>query len=229
MTAIRSRVSLASLSAAALALAFGAAAGPVVADEAKPSEPAKPAESAPKAADASAAKAPDFKVKDLDGKERTLAEFKDKWIVLEWANYGCPYVKKHYDPGHMQKLQKTYTDKGVVWLTVCSTEAKHKDYLDAAAFKKAVAEKKAVPTAVLLDTDGAMGKAYGARKTPDMRVISPKGVIVYSGAIDANVDQRADPAKTQNYVVDVLDAVLADKPCPIAKTEPYGCSVKSAR
>jgi peroxiredoxin len=226
MTTIRSRATLAFLSVAALSLAFGSAGGFARADDAKP---AKPAEAAPKAAETAEAKAADFKVKDLDGKERTLAEFKDKWIVLEWANYGCPYVKKHYDPGHMQKLQKTYTDKGVVWLTVCSTEAKHKDYLSADDFKKAVAEKKAVPTAVLLDTDGAMGKAYGARKTPEIRIVNPKGTIVYSGAIDASVDPKADPAKTQNYVVDVLDAVLADKACPIAKTEPYGCSVKYAK
>src|ERR1700741_4670117 len=104
---IRSRFSLATFSLAALALAFGTASGSARADDTKPAEPAKPVEAAPQSGDTAAAKAPDFKVKDLDGKERTLAEFKDKWIVLEWANYGCPYVKKHYDPGHMQKTQKT--------------------------------------------------------------------------------------------------------------------------
>jgi peroxiredoxin len=230
MTPSRSR--LASL-LAALALA-AAAAAPARAEDRKPASPppapapaapAKPAE-APKT---DAKKAPDFKLKDLAGKERSLSEFKDKWVVLEWTNYACPYVKKHYDPGHMQRLQKTYVDKGVVWLSICSSAPGLQGNMSVEDWKKAVADRRTAATAVLLDADGTVGRAYVARKTPEIRVIDPKGTIVYAGAIDASPDQAADPSKTRNYVVEVLDAVLAGKACPIAETTPYGCSVKYAR
>lgn len=191
-------------------------------DDKKPADPAKPGEGDKDKPKEEPPPAPAFKVKDLDGKERTLEEFKDKWLVLEWTNYGCPFVKKHYDGGHMQKLQKTYADKGVVWLTVCSTNTAHKDYLDAEAFKKAAAQKKVASTAILLDADGTMGHLYGAKTTPDLRVISPKGLIVYSGAIDDKPSAQANPAEAKNYVAEVLDAVLAGKPCPIASTKSYG-------
>jgi hypothetical protein len=185
-------------------------------EEPKPEPPAAPeeAEKAPNA--------PAFTVKDLDGKDRTLAEFAGKWVVLEWVNPGCPYVKKFYAPGVMQALQKKYVEKGVVWLSVCSTNPAHKDYKTAEQWKAHVAEAKLGATAVLLDSDGVMGKAYGAMKTPEVRIVCPKGTIQYVGAVDDNKDAKADPATARNYVAEVLDAVLADKTPAVTSAAAYG-------
>ena len=193
------------------------------ADESKPAE--KPPEEKKEPV---LPKAPDFKLMDIDGKERTLAEFKDKWVVLEWTNYSCPFVVKHYKPGAMQALQAKYTAKGVVWLSICSSAEGKQGHLSPADWKKAVADAKASPTAVLLDADGATGLAYGAKTTPDMRVINGKGELVYSGAIDDDPSAKGDPAKASCYVSQVLDAVLEGKTPPVTSTKPYGCSVKYA-
>ena len=168
------------------------------------------------------AKAPDFTLKDLDGKERKLSEFVGKWVVLEWMNFKCPYVKKHYAKGDMQALQKKYTDKGVIWLSICSSADGKEGFLSVEDWKKAVAEKKAVPTALLPDADGKVGHLYNARTTPDMRIVDPKGNLVYTGAIDDTKDAKADPAKCKNYVAEALDAALAGKPLPTPSTTSYG-------
>jgi hypothetical protein len=179
-----------------------------------PAPPAAPA--------AEPAAAPAFSVKDLDGKERTLAEFKDKWIVLEWTNLTCPFVKKHYAPSNMQGLQETYTKKGVVWLTVCSSGPGKPGNMSPEDWKKAVEKEKCHATAVLLDVDGKMGKAYGAKTTPDIRIVDPKGRLAYEGAIDDAPAKDADVTKARNYVREVLDAALAGKPVPVARTKSYG-------
>jgi len=164
-------------------------------------------------------KAPDFTLLDLDGKQRTLKEFKGKTVVLEWCNYGCPYVKKHYKAGNMQALQKEYTKKGVVWLAIMSTNPKHRDYRDAKALKEMNKERRAAPTAMLLDSDGKVGRAYKAKTTPHMFVIDKDGYVIYQGAIDS--DPR-DIKKAKNYVRETLDAVLAKKKVPLAQTTSYG-------
>jgi peroxiredoxin len=166
--------------------------------------------------------APAFKCKDVDGKERTLEEFKDKWVVLEWTNPNCPFVKKFYEPGFMQNLQKTYTAKGVVWLSICSSAAGKEGYFTAEQWKTMIADKKIASTAVLLDADGVMGKAYGAKTTPHIWVIGPKGTIWYTGAIDDTKDKKADPAKAVNYIVQTLDAGLAGKDPAVTETQSYG-------
>ena len=173
--------------------------------------------------------APAFKVKDVDGKERTLEEFKGKWVVLEWTNLGCPFVTKHYDPGAMQALQKTWTDKGVVWLSVCSSAPGKQGSMEPDAWKQAIAEKKIASTAVLLDGDGTMGHAYGARTTPHLWVVCPKGTIWYTGAIDDNPSNAPESKATRNYVVEALEAGLAGKEPEVTETKPYGCSVKYAK
>src|SRR5205085_3436853 len=133
----------------------------------------------------------------------------------------CPFVKKHYTPGAMQALQKKYTEKGVIWLSICSSGKGKEGYIEKAEdWKKAVDERKAAPTAVLPDPDGTVGHLYNARTTPDMRVISPKGLVVYTGAIDDS--PRGDPTKAKNYVADALDAGLLGKPPPVASTKSYG-------
>ncbi|MGH8046260.1 MAG: thioredoxin family protein [Chthoniobacterales bacterium] len=171
--------------------------------------------------------APDFTLKDETGADRSLGDYKGKTVVLEWFNYGCPFVKKHYDSQTMQKLQKAATDDGVVWLSVVSSAPGHQGSLtteEAAAKKKELGMSS---TAVLLDADGKVGHLYDARTTPDMFVINGKGELVYSGAID---DQPSpDPSTLEgatSYVKDALAAVKAGKPVTPAETKSYGCAVK---
>lgn len=173
--------------------------------------------------------APAFVLKDLAGKERSLKEFAGKFVVLEWCNHGCPFVKKHYQKGHMQKLQEKYTKKGVIWLTICSSAEAKQGWMTTDGWKAKNEKIRAKPTAVLIDVDGKIGKAYGAKTTPQICIINKKGVRVYDGAIDDNRSRNTEDIKTsKNYVSLVLDALMAGKPSPIRRTRPYGCSVKYA-
>ena len=174
--------------------------------------------------------APAFTLTDSNGKSHQLSDFKGKTVVLEWINHECPFVVKHYSGGNMQGLQKTYTGKGVVWLSICSSAPGTQGHLSAADWNKTTAEKKASSTAVLIDEDGSVGKLYGAKTTPQMYVINAEGVLVYSGAIDSIKSTSADDiAKAENYVSKALDEVLAGKPVTTATTAPYGCSIKYAK
>ena len=171
--------------------------------------------------------APDFEEKDHSGETRRLNDFKGQWVVLEWFNEGCPYVKKHYGSGNMQALQKKYTDKKVAWLTVATSAEGKQGYVDPAKAKEQIERAQMASTALLLDADGTMGRAYGAKTTPHMFVINPEGKIVYAGAIDSNDSANPETIKTsENYVVAVLDAALAGKEVKTSSTRPYGCSVK---
>lgn len=175
--------------------------------------------------------APAFEVADASGKNHKLSDYKGKWVVLEWYNKDCPYVKKHYGAGNMQKIQKTYTDKQVVWFSVNSSGKGKEGYTDATEALKVAKETKSNATAVLLDPSGKMGKDYGSKTTPHMFVIDPKGLIVYAGAIDDN--DSSDPKvidKSKNYVTMALDLAMSGKPVPAdkASTKPYGCGTKYA-
>ena len=168
-------------------------------------------------------KAPDFTLTDATGNKHRLSDFAGKYVVLEWVNFGCPFVKKHYKNGDMQKLQKEYTKKGVVWLAIMSTNPKHKDYRAPKALKEMNTARKAAPTAMLMDADGKVGRIYKAKTTPHMFVVDKDGYIAYDGAIDSV--RSADPADikdAKNYVREALDAVMAGKPVPTAKTSSYG-------
>ncbi|MCM2256550.1 MAG: thioredoxin family protein [Vicinamibacteria bacterium] len=171
--------------------------------------------------------APEFTLTDSNGKSHSLTSFKGKHVVLEWNNFDCPFVVKHYGSGNMQKLQKAYTGKGVVWLTVNSSAAGKQGHLQAAEVAAKLGERKAAPSAYLLDADGTVGKLYGAKTTPHMFVIDPQGKLVYAGAIDdkPSTDQ-ADIAGARNLVAAALDEALAGKPVSVATSTPYGCSVK---
>ena len=172
-----------------------------------------------------AAKAPDFELRDCAGKAHKLSDFKGKWVVLEWTNYDCPFVKKHYDKSvkNMQTLQKTYTDKGVVWLSICSSAEGKQGYMTPEGAAKRKADEEAHPTALLLDPKGEVGRAFGAKTTPDMRIVDPEGRIAYAGAIDSvRSKDPADIKGATNYIAQVLDAVLAGKAVPVAATRPYG-------
>lgn len=174
--------------------------------------------------------APAFTATDTKGKAHSLADFKGKWIVLEWHNNGCPYVKKHYEGGNMQKLQKEWTAKGVVWLSIISSAPGTQGYVTAPDADAYVAKMAAAPTAVLLDPEGTVGRLYEAKTTPQMFVIDPQGVLVYNGAIDDKpTSDQADLATAANYVSAALTEAMAGKPVTTATTRPYGCSVKYAK
>lgn len=179
------------------------------------------------AAAAPGRKAPDFQVTDAHGKTHKLADYDGKWVVLEWFNKECPYVKKHYGSGNMPKLQKAAIAKGAVWLTVNSAAPGKQGQEDPKATLATAKANGSAATAILLDTSGAMGKAYGAKTTPHMFVIDPQQNVVYAGGIDDN--DSADPgviAKSKNYVSAALDAGMAGKKIETASARPYGCSVK---
>ncbi|MCX6969849.1 MAG: thioredoxin family protein [Verrucomicrobia bacterium] len=171
--------------------------------------------------------AQNFTLKSAAGKEVSLSDFKGKVVVLEWTNPGCPFVKKHYGSGNMQKLQKDATAKGVVWLSICSSAPGKQGNMSAGDAAKASAENGSAATAYLLDEDGKVGQLYGAKRTPEMYVINKDGTLVYHGAIDdKKTPDPADIAGAKNYVAAALDDVLAGKPVSTPQTEAYGCSVK---
>jgi peroxiredoxin len=171
--------------------------------------------------------APGFTVTDTSGKTVSLADFKGKHVVLEWVNPGCPYVVKHYGAANMQGTQKEATAKGVVWLAVNSTAPEHYDYKKPAEMAQWMQQQKAAATATLMDSDGKVGKAYGARTTPHMYIVDPKGTLVYAGGIDSKATSNpGDIASATNYVKAALNDTLAGKAVAQATTRPYGCSVK---
>ena len=171
--------------------------------------------------------APDFTLRDASGKTVKLSDFRGKHVVLEWTNPSCPYVRKHYDSGNMPATQKEAVGKGVVWLAISSTAKSSYEYLEPAKVAAWQKERKAQPTALLLDEDGTAGKAYGARTTPHMYIVGPQGKLIYAGGIDSipSSDPR-DIGKAVNYVRQGLNEALAGKPLSAAVTRPYGCSVK---
>lgn len=171
--------------------------------------------------------APDFSLKNLEGESVSLADFKDKVVVLEWVNYECPFVKKHYGSGNMGKLQKTYTDKEVVWLTVNSAAEGNQGYLESPVMKVAAEKAGNQATHFLMDPEGKMGKAYDAKVTPHMFIIDKKGIVRYNGAMDSKpTPDVADIETADKWFVDALEAVLEGKEVTNATNKPYGCGVK---
>lgn len=173
--------------------------------------------------------APAFTLPNCEGNSTSLADFKGKVVVLEWTNHGCPFVAKHYGTGNMQKLQADATAKGVVWLTVCSSAPGKQGYAAAPDALKTCKEMNSAATAYLIDETGATGRAYGAKRTPEMFVINPEGLVVYHGAIDdIKSVNPADVANAKNFVSSAIDETLAGKPVSTPQTEAYGCSIKYA-
>src|SRR5213593_4002949 len=171
--------------------------------------------------------APDFSVSDSKGNTQSVSQYKGKYVVLEWFNPECPFVKKHYGSGNMQKLQDQYTSKGVVWLTIDSNAPGTEGNITPEQAQKIAESWKTRQTALLLDPEGKAGRAYGAKNTPDMVIINPEGKIAYEGAIDSKASPNpADIPNSTNYVKAALDESLAGKPVTKPQTKPYGCSVK---
>jgi len=172
--------------------------------------------------------APAFTLTDIKGASHSLSDFKGKTVVLEWVNPECPFVVKHYEKsGNIPALQKSATADGVVWLSINSAAAGKQGDYDAAKVAAWSEKTKAAPTAYLRDSDGKVGKAYGAKTTPQIYVINAEGTLVYNGAIDSiRSADAADIAKAENHASAALAAVKAGKPVEKATTQPYGCSVK---
>jgi peroxiredoxin len=171
--------------------------------------------------------APDFTGTDSNGKTQTLSEYKGKYVVLEWSNRDCPYTRKHYTSGNMQSLQKEWTAKGVIWLTILSSAPGHQGYVTASEENAQLAKVHATPTAAILDPTGAIGHEYDAKTTPNMFVIDPSGKLIYAGAIDDHPSDDAGDIKiSKNYVSEALNQAMAGGTVTTSYTRPYGCSVK---
>jgi len=174
--------------------------------------------------------APAFSAVDSNGKTHTLQDYKGKLVVLEWTNHECPYVRKHYGSGNMQNLQREATAAGVVWLSVVSSAPGEQGHVSPAEANQHTASRKAAPSAVLLDPQGTMGLAYGARTTPHMYIVAPDGRLVYNGGIDSIASARVeDVQKATPLFRNALLEAQAGKPVTTAVTRPYGCNVKYAR
>jgi peroxiredoxin len=174
--------------------------------------------------------APDFSLPDTNGQTHQLSQYKGKWVVLEWYQPDCPFVRKHYGSGNMQALQKEFTAKGVVWLSIDSSAPGQQGNYPADKLNQIASSQGAARTALLLDPDGKVGHEYGAKTTPDMYVINPEGKLVYEGAIDSKATTVVADLKTAtNYVKVALDDSMSGKSVPQTMTRPYGCSVKYAQ
>jgi peroxiredoxin len=171
--------------------------------------------------------APAFTGMDSHGQAHKLSDYKGQFVVLEWTNNGCPYTKKHYDSGNMQALQKQWTAKGVVWLTVLSSAPGEQGYMTASDENAYIGKVHAGPTAALLDPSGAIGHEYAAKTTPHMFVIDPSGKLIYDGAIDDHpTTDASDIPSSKNYVSAALTEAMAGQQVATSYTRPYGCSVK---
>lgn len=171
--------------------------------------------------------APNFTATDTNGQTHKLSDYAGKFVVLEWHNRGCPYTQKHYNSGNMENLQREWTGRGVIWLTVISSAPGKQGFVTASDENAYVKQVNAAPTAVLLDPTGTLGHLYEAKTTPHMFIINPQGTLIYNGAIDDRpTADRSDINGAKNYVSAALEQALAGKPVTTPTTRPYGCSVK---
>jgi peroxiredoxin len=171
--------------------------------------------------------APNFKVADTDGKPVTLSDFRGKTVVLEWSNPDCPFVKKHYGSGNMQKAQAAAAKDGVVWLTINSSAPGNQGHMNGAQAKSFVTKAGARPAAYLLDPRGVVGKLYDAKTTPHMFIVSKAGALVYAGGIDDKpTPNPADVSGARNHVLAALTELKTGKAVSVKTSRPYGCSVK---
>ncbi|HEX4154586.1 MAG TPA: redoxin domain-containing protein [Acidobacteriaceae bacterium] len=173
--------------------------------------------------------APEFKGTDSNGKTETLSQYRGKYVVLEWTNHECPYTMKHYDSGHMEALQKQWTAKGVVWLSIISSAPGQQGYMTPAMENEYLHKMHADPTAVILDPSGTIGRLYDAKTTPHMFVIDPSGRLIYEGAIDDRPSPDPSTLKgAHDYVSAALEEAMSGHAVQTPVTRSYGCSVKYA-
>lgn len=173
--------------------------------------------------------APDFSLKSAGPKdgEVKLSAFKGKVVVLEWLNHGCPFVRKHYDSGNMQKLQTKYVAKNVIWLSIISSAEGKQGFVNSEEARRDMVKNKSGATNVLLDPTGKVGQLYEAKTTPHMFIVDKEGKLAYQGAIDDKPDaDQASVTSAKNYVAEALDLILENKKVSQATTKSYGCGVK---
>jgi len=174
-----------------------------------------------------ALKAPAFTLPDTRGKLHSLSDYTNKFVVLEWINFGCPFIKKHYNSGNMQVLQRWCKGRGIIWLSVCSSAPGKHGHLSNEAVEAKLKEFKASPTAYLFDPSGQTGRAYNAKTTPHMFVIDPLGLILYSGAIDDRPStDEVDMEGAVNYVKSAIEGAMGGQAGWVSSSKPYGCPVK---
>lgn len=173
--------------------------------------------------------APLFSAATADGTTLNLADLRGKTVILEWTNHECPFVKKHYESGNIQSLQKQAAEQGIVWLQVISSAPGKQGHVDAETAKKLNAERGATPANTVFDPEGSIGKLYAATNTPQLFIINPEGILLYKGGIDSIPSaDKADIAKAENYISVALKELAAGKSITKASTKPYGCTVKYA-
>lgn len=173
--------------------------------------------------------APEFTLPDTEGASHSLADYEGKYVVLEWLNFGCPFVGKHYGSGNMQQLQKTFTDKGVVWLSIVSSAEGKQGYYPPSEMKAQKKKHNGHMSALLMDPDGEVGRTYGAKVTPHMYVIGPEGTLLYKGGIDDKpTTDEADVEGAKNFVRNALTQAMNGKDVNPKTAPPYGCTVKYA-
>lgn len=171
--------------------------------------------------------APAFTLPDTHGVEHSLSDYEGEWVVLEWLNYDCPFVRKHYDSGNMPSLQETYGAKGVIWFAIVSSAPGKQGYFAPDEMNRRSEQAGSAAKAVLLDPEGTVGRLYGARTTPQMVLIDPAGTVLYNGAIDDKPSARIETIEgAHNYLVAAIDEAMAGKPVSVPTSQPYGCSVK---
>lgn len=179
------------------------------------------------AAPAPGTPAPAFSLPSVEGKTVALSDYKGKYVVLEWTNKDCPFVKKHYGSGAMQATQAEAKKMGAVWLSICSSAPGQQGYMDATTYKAYAKDKKIASTAILLDSEGKVGHLYAAKTTPQIVIVDPKGNVVYDGAIDDKPDPSPASLKgAKNYALEALKESMAGKAVTVATSRPYGCGVK---
>ncbi len=170
--------------------------------------------------------APDFAATDTHGKPVKLSDLKGKLVVLEWSNHQCPYVRKHYGAGNMQKTQEAARALGVTWITIISSAPGEQGHVNAAEANKLTVERKAKPDHVLLDPKGQIGRLYAARVTPHMFIVGTDGALLYKGAIDSiRSSRQSDIPNAKNYVAAALGEIKGGKPVADADTVAYGCTI----
>ena len=170
---------------------------------------------------------PAFTAVNSDNKPVNLSDYRGKTVVLEWTNDGCPYVRKHYNSGNMQALQKKWTGQGIVWLSVISSPPGEQGYATPVQANKLTVDRNAVPSAVLLDPKQQVARAYNAVATPTMFVITPEGKLAYMGAIDDKPSTRLSDVETaKNYLDAALTELKSGKTVSTPVTRAYGCVVK---
>jgi peroxiredoxin len=171
--------------------------------------------------------APDFTLIDAQGEAHTLSDYRSKYVVLEWINFDCPFVKKHYNSGNIPSLQETYREKGVVWLSICSSAPGKQGHFEGDELLSHIDASGSNASAYLIDESGKVGRMYDAKTTPNMFVINPEGTLLYAGAIDDKATTKLEDIETaNNYVTLALNAAMNDKEIATKTSQPYGCSVK---